>query len=95
MLKSSTIIEFLSIYTHISKSLCLIYFNAMFFGPLKFMEQTMTSLLIITFISIKRLSLPYLMQLALNFILSVFPSTFLFLLVPIFLIYLFCRSNRA
>ena len=59
MLKSSTIIEFLSIYTHISKSLCLIYFNAMFFGPLKFMEQTMTSLLIITFISIKQLSLPY------------------------------------
>lgn len=50
---------------------------------------------LITFISIKRLSLPYLMQLALNFTLSVFHSTFLFLLVPIFLIYLFCRSNRA
>lgn len=95
MLKSSTIIEFLSIYSHISKSLCLIYFNAMFFGPLKFMEQTMTSLLIITFISIKRLSLLYLMHFALNFTLSAFPSAFLFLLVPIFLIYLCCRSNRA
>lgn len=67
----------------------------MFFGPLKFMEQTMTSLLIITFINIKRLSLLYLMHFALNFTLSAFPSAFLFLLVPIFLIYLCCRSNRA
>ena len=95
MLKSSTIIEFLSIYSHISKSLCLIYFNAMFFGPLKFMEQTLTSLLIITFINIKWLSLLYWMHFALNFTLSAFHSAFLFLLVPIFLIYLCCRSNRA
>ena len=95
MLKSSTIIEFLSIYSHISKSLCLIYFNAMFFGPLKFMEQTMTSLLIITFINIKRHSLLYLMHFALNFTLSAFHSAFLCLLVPVFLIYLCCRSNRA
>lgn len=69
MLKSSTIIEFLSVSTHASKSLCLIYFNAIFSGPLKFMEWTTISLSIITFINIKWLSLPYLTHFALNFIL--------------------------
>lgn len=53
MLKYSTIIQFLSISTHTSVSFCLIYFNAMFSGPLKFMDQAMISLLIITFINIK------------------------------------------
>lgn len=93
MPKSSTVTEFLSTSTHTSEGLCLMYFNAMFSSPLKFMDQTAISLLIITFINIKRLSLPYLMHLALNFILFIFHIAFLFLLVPIFLIYLCFRSN--
>lgn len=80
MLKSSTIIEFLSVSTHASKSLCLIYFNAIFSGPLKFIDWTTISLLIITFINIKWLSLPYLRHIALNFTLFichiVFPLSF-------------------
>lgn len=95
MPESSTIIEFLSISTHTSESLCLMHFNPMFSSPLKFMDQTAISLLIITFINIKRLSLPYLIHFALNFLLFIFHNAFLFLLVPIFLIYLCFRSDRA
>lgn len=82
MLKSSTAIAFLSISIHTSKSLCLIYFNTMFSGPLKFMDRTMISLLIITFINIKWLSLPYLMHFALNVTLSMFHFVFFFLSFP-------------
>jgi hypothetical protein len=61
------------------------YFHAMVSGTLEFMGQTMTSLLIVTFISIKRLSLPYLMHFA-EFDPVCYSARFL-LLVPIFLVY--------
>lgn len=80
---------------HTSKSLCLIYFNTMFSGPLKFMDRTMISLLIITLINIKWLSLPYLMHFALTFTLSMFYIVFFILWVPIFLIYLCSRFSGA